>query len=247
MLSSGHLSEPPMLFECSTISMGTRCLSHPVTPPPPPHPLYLVHLLPPAFLVWASLTGPKIFPVSWGGRRSCPAWVGCRSSSVGLRKTECDGKKGESERVAEVQYCGLKWLMAYGKSCCLSPPLSAGPDLFSALALELHLWTERSCKDRQMPRPCGLPGVQWQFFGVLPTFDTSSYNPYNQKSDKFSSCSNFVKYKKSAAWPCKTHTCWQQHFFFYYFFHLWQQANFTQQIDSSDPTESILSAIFFSK
>lgn len=44
-------------------------------------------------------------------------------------------RKKERASMAEVQYCGLKWLMAYGKSCYFSPPLSGRPALLCFYSL----------------------------------------------------------------------------------------------------------------
>lgn len=62
-------------------------------------------------------------------------------------------ERKERASMAEVQYCGLKWLMAYGKSCCFSPPLSGRPDLLcfcSLCAFELIDYI-RTDKQQDLP------------------------------------------------------------------------------------------------
>lgn len=147
-------------------------------PPPPSH-----HH--PPTLCWALLTGPSVFPVFGGGAlwSELVGWAPQWAWPGADRKTEWEGKKErkkERASMAEVQYCGLKWLMAYGKSCCFSPPLSGGPSLLCFCSLYVFELIDYIRTDEHED----LPG--WKTVGGFCAVYTSTHTETTQMgSERF--------------------------------------------------------------
>ena len=123
-------------------------------PPPPPCPRH------PPTLRQALRTSYTVLTVFLGEEQYGASSLAGRLSGPDLALIErVRGKERNEERacMAEVQYCGLQWLMAYGKSCCFSPPFFGRPALLwfaSCVSLSwlIALWQT----DRQTGGPSRL-------------------------------------------------------------------------------------------